>query len=214
MAEKKFDFSLIIDNQDSIPKDVRQPMPIKADRKGPKTIAVLLIIGAILVLFQSYQDYLSNSLEDISQNDVDRLLETPNSQSDNPVTNEQYQQFHDDARDSGGYKIRSIGLFIAGTLLIIGSINLFRLRKSGSIIATIGAGIGLLTGVYGSYLIRLASEENLIGPLVFTYEVFVYLCGICMFICGAFAALPLVNARAKEAFKENSKLRLVHDSEE
>ena len=138
MAEKKFDFSLIIDNQDSIPKDVRQPMPIKADRKGPKTIAVLLIIGAILVLFQSYQDYLSNSLEDISQNDVDRLLETPNSQSDNPVTNEQYQQFHDDARDSGGYKIRSIGLFIAGTLLIIGSINLFRLRKSGSIIATIG----------------------------------------------------------------------------
>ena len=214
MQDKKFDFSIIMDDTDSIPKDVEFKIPIQADKKGPKTIAVLLFIGALFILFQAYQDYLHHNLDDIPRAQVETLLETPNSQSDEQITYDQYQQFHDDARDSGGYIIRAIGLFICGIMLSIGSVNLFRLRKSGPIISTSGAGIGLLSGIYGSNLIKIASDENLSGALLLTYEIFTYLCGICMFVCTAFAALPLINARAREALNQNNKVSLARSASE
>ena len=95
--------------------------------------------------------------------------------------------------------IRSIGLLISGALVLFGSVNLFRLLSSGPKIATLGAGIGLVSGLYGSHLIRVASDDNLGGALLLTYEIFTYLCGTCMFLCGAFSALPLINARARAA---------------
>lgn len=200
MSDKKFDFSIIMDeNESSTPSDIWGDIPIKPDRKGPKTIAVLIFLGGILILFQAYTDYTTHALEDIPESEVERLLETPNSQSETPITPEQYQQFHDDARDSNGYLYRAIGLFVSGTLVTIGSINLFRLLSSGPKIATIGAGIGFVSGLYGSHLIRVASDENLSGALLLTYEIFTYLCGTCMFLCGAFSALPLINARARAA---------------
>lgn len=200
MSDKKFDFSIIMDeNESSTPSDIWGEIPIKADRKGPKTIAVLIFLGGILILFQAYTDYTTHALEDIPESEVERLLETPNSQSETPITPEQYQQFHDDARDSNGYLYRAIGLFVSGTLVTIGSINLFRLLSSGPKIATLGAGIGFVSGLYGSHLIRVASDENLSGALLLTYEIFTYLCGTCMFLCGAFSALPLINARARAA---------------
>ena len=217
MAEKKFDFSIIMeDDNDAVPDDIWGGVPIREDRKGPKTIAILIFIGGLMILFQAYSDFQSHSLEDIPANEVDRLLEAPNSQSDTPITNEEYQQFHDDARESGGYLIRSIGLFISGTLITIGSINLFRLLKSGPKIATTGAGIGFISGLYGSHLIRIASDENLSGALLLTYEIFTYLCGTCMFLCGAFSALPLINARARAALKDSTskKVELLSDESE
>lgn len=217
MTEKKFDFSIIMeDDNDAVPDDIWGGVPVREDRKGPKTIAILIFIGGLMILFQAYSDFQSHSLEDIPANEVDRLLEAPNSQSDTPITNEEYQQFHDDARESGGYLIRSIGLFISGTLITIGSINLFRLLKSGPKIATTGAGIGFVSGLYGSHLIRIASDENLSGALLLTYEIFTYLCGTCMFLCGAFSALPLINARARAALKDSSskKVELLSDESE
>ena len=200
MSDKKFDFSIIMDeNESSTPSDIWGDIPIKADRKGPKTIAVLIFLGGILILFQAWNDITAHGLEDIPESEVERLLETPNSQSETPITPEQYQQFHDDARDSNGYLYRAIGLFVSGTLVTIGSVNLFRLLSSGPKIATLGAGIGFVTGLYGSHLIRVASDENLSGALLLTYEIFTYLCGTCMFLCGAFSALPLINARARAA---------------
>ena len=210
MANKKFDFSIIMDETSSIPSDVTSKIPIKPDKRGAKTIAILLFFGALAILFLGYQDYLHHNLDDIPQNQVDTLLETPNSQSEEQITPEQYQQFHDDARDSGGYIIRAIGLFICGIMLVIGSINLFRLRKSGPQIATLGGGIGLFSGIYGSNLIRIASDENLSGALLLTYEIFTYLCGICMFVCTAFSALPLINARARAALEQNPQVSLTH----
>lgn len=205
MGEKKFDFSIIMDEEDkSVPSDVWGDIPIKPDRRGPKTIAVMIFIGGLLILFQAYSDFTANGLEDIPDSEVERLLETPNSQSETPITPEQYQQFHDDARDSGGYLIRSIGLFISGALVTFGSVNLFRLLSSGPKIATLGAGIGFISGLYGSHLIRVASDDNLDGVLLLTYEIFTYLCGTCMFLCGAFSALPLINARARAAL-DNDK---------
>ena len=205
MGEKKFDFSIIMDEEDkSVPSDVWGDIPIKPDRRGPKTIAVMIFIGGLLILFQAYSDFTANGLEDIPDSEVERLLETPNSQSETPITPEQYQQFHDDARDSGGYLIRSIGLFVSGALVTFGSVNLFRLLSSGPKIATLGAGIGFISGLYGSHLIRVASDDNLDGALLLTYEIFTYLCGTCMFLCGAFSALPLINARARAAL-DNDK---------
>ncbi len=205
MGDKKFDFSIIMDEEEtSVPSDVWGDIPIKPDRRGPKTIAVLIFLGGLLILFQAYSDFTANGLEDIPDSEVERLLETPNSQSETPITPEQYQQFHDDARDSGGYLIRSIGLFISGALVTFGSVNLFRLLSSGPKIATLGAGIGFVTGLYGSHLIRVASDDNLDGALLLTYEIFTYLCGTCMFLCGAFSALPLINARARAAL-DNDK---------
>ena len=200
MSEKKFDFSIIMDeNETSTPSDSWDDIPFKPDRKGPKTIAVMIFIGGLLILFQAYSDFTANRLEDVPDSEVERLLETPNSQSETPITPEQYQQFHDDARDSGGYLIRSIGLFISGSLVLFGSVNLFRLLSSGPKIATLGAVIGFASGLYGSHLIRVASDDNLGGALLLTYEIFTYLCGTCMFLCGAFSALPLINARARAA---------------
>ncbi len=200
MSEKKFDFSIIMDEEEtSVPSDIWGDIPIKPDRRGPKTIAVMIFIGGLLILFQAYSDFTANSLQDIPESEVERLLETPNSQSETPITPEQYQQFHDDARDSGGYLIRSIGLLISGALVLFGSVNLFRLLSSGPKIATLGAGIGFVSGLYGSHLIRVASDDNLGGALLLTYEIFTYLCGTCMFLCGAFSALPLINARARAA---------------
>jgi len=205
MGEKKFDFSIIMDEEDkSVPSDVWGDIPIKPDRRGPKTIAVMIFIGGLLILFQAWNDIAAHGLEDIPESEVERLLETPNSQSETPITPEQYQQFHDDARDSGGYLIRSIGLFISGALVTFGSVNLFRLLSSGPKIATLGAGIGFISGLYGSHLIRVASDDNLDGALLLTYEIFTYLCGTCMFLCGAFSALPLINARARAAL-DNDK---------
>ena len=199
MSEKKFDFSIIMDeNETSTPSDIWGDIPIKPDRKGPKTIAVMIFIGGLLILFQAYSDFTANGLEDVPDSEVERLLETPNSQSETPITPEQYQQFHDDARDSGGYLIRSIGLFISGSLVLFGSVNLFRLLSSGPKIATLGAGIGFVSGLYGSHLIRVASDDNLGGALLLTYEIFTYLCGTCMFLCGAFSALPLINAAPEQ----------------
>ena len=180
MSEKKFDFSIIMDEEEaSVPADVWGEIPIKPDRRGPKTIAILIFFGGLMILFQAYTDYTTHGLEDIPDSEVERLLETPNSQSDTPITPEEYQQFHDDARDSGGYQIRAVGLFISGILVTFGSINLFRLNSSGPKTATLGAGIGFISGLYGSHLIRVASDENLGGALLLTYEIFTYLCGTC-----------------------------------
>ena len=53
-------------------------------------------------------------------------------------------------------------------------------------------------------ILRVASDDNLDGALLLTYEIFTYLCGTCMFLCGAFSALPLINARARAAL-DNDK---------
>ena len=167
-----------------------------------------------MILFQAYTDYQSHNLADISDAEVDRLLETPNSQSDNPITNEQYQQFHDDARDSGAYLIRAIGLAISGSLVVFGSINLYRLYSSGPKIATTGAVIGFVSGLYGSHLVRLASDDNLSGALLLTYEIFVYLCGHMYVLVWCVFRLTINQCAAKAALRDgSSNVELVDDTD-
>ena len=74
------------EDEKTVSDDEWDSIPVKPDRRGPKTIAILLFFGGLLILFQAYTDYQSHNLADISDAEVDRLLETPNSQSDNPIT--------------------------------------------------------------------------------------------------------------------------------
>ena len=57
-------------------------------------------------------------------------------------------------------------------------------------------------------LINDAAGEYLSGPLLLTYKLLTYSCGICMLICGALTSLPLVNARARMALNSSKKVRI------
>ena len=213
MTESKTDFWMILNEEEQTQSKAGFKIPITPDTKGPKTIAVFLILGALLIGFMAYQDYNYSQLEDIPDSDVEQLLETPNSQDGVNITDEQLQNFHDDARDSGAYVIRATSLFASSVLLFVGAIYLLQLRAIGSMLATIGASIGFVGGVLGSYLVNEASVDNLAEPLLLTYELFMYLCGVCMFVCTAFAALPLVNARSRAALKNSNRVELLTESE-
>ena len=78
------------------------------------------------------------------------------------------------------------------------------LNGLGAKLSLTGAIIGLTTGITGSLFVKEAADIHLVGVLLFTYEVYSYLCGVCMVMCAGMAALPLINARARMAlFPEN-----------
>jgi hypothetical protein len=109
----------------------------------------------LLLAFQAYGDYQLHSATDLSDEEVNALLTTPNSQASDAddVTPEQYQEFHDAARESGGYLIRAVGLGIAAALMFVGSGLLFGLKPVGAWLNVSAAIIGLLSGVVGSWLL-------------------------------------------------------------
>jgi len=55
--------------------------------------------------------------------------------------------------------------------------------------------------------------NSLTGPLLLTYEISTYFCGVCMVTCLSLAALPLLNARARLALYSNPKVVLVSEQE-
>lgn len=204
-----------MDDEDAVPAPPANMFAVRPDPKGPKTVAVLILLGAILLGYLAYGDYQFHTAEDLSDSDVAALLITPNSQASDAddLTVEQYQQFHDQARDSGGYGIRAVGFAITALLMIIGSILLFQLKPLGAWMNVIGACIGLISGVVGSWLVGGAAVDSLTGPLLLTYEVSTYLCGVCMATCLSLAALPLLNARARLALYSSPKVLLVSEQE-
>jgi len=184
---------------------------VTPDTKGPKSVAVLMFFGGLVLILLAFGDFQLSQLEDLSDEEIDLILETPNSDIDTEITNEEYQEFHDSARQ--GYLIRAAGLAISGSLIVIGAPFLYSLNKKGAYLGIEGAAIGLVTGVIGSMLINDAADQFLSGPLLLTYELLTYSCGICMLICGALTSLPLVNARARMALNGNKKVRIKTDSE-
>lgn len=194
-----------------IPLLNQSDMTVTPDTKGPKSVAVLMFFGGLVLILLAFGDFQLSQLEDLSDEEIDLILETPNSDIDTEITNEEYQEFHDSARQ--GYLIRAAGLAISGSLIVIGAPFLYSLNKKGAYLGIEGAAIGLVTGVIGSMLINDAADQFLSGPLLLTYELLTYSCGICMLICGALTSLPLVNARARMALNGNKKVRIKTDSE-
>ena len=93
---------------------------VRPDTKGPRSIGILLILGALVLLGQAYGDIGLHNAADLSDEEVGMILEVPNSQGDgsSEITTEEYQTFHDAARESGGYALRGYGLVLASLLLI------------------------------------------------------------------------------------------------
>ncbi|MDE0857049.1 MAG: hypothetical protein OSA38_00575 [Candidatus Poseidoniaceae archaeon] len=215
MSDLDLGFTMRMDDADAVPAPPVDMFAVRPDPKGPKTVAVLILLGAILLAYQAYGDYQFHNAEDLSDSEVETLLITPNSQASDAddLTVEQYQEFHDQARDSGGYGLRAAGFAITALMMMIGSVLLFQLKPLGAWLNVIGAGIGLTTGVAGSWLVGGAAVNSLTGPLLLTYEISTYFCGVCMVTCLSLAALPLLNARARLALYSNPKVVLVSEQE-
>lgn len=214
--EVSLGFSMRMDDnqpESEIPLDL---FAVRPDTKGPRTIGILLILGALVLLGQAYGDIGLHSATDLSNDEVQLILDVPNSQGDgsNDISTEQYQTFHDAARESGGYALRGYGLVLASLLLITGGIMLLFLNGLGAKLAVSGASIGLITGIAGSLMVKGAADTHLEGVLLMTYEITTYLCGVCMVMCLGIAALPMINARARLALYPENKVILKNDAEE
>ena len=208
--------SIMMGKEDSIPEGPLFPsdlLAVRADKKGPQTVAILLMLGAILIAGQAYGDWQLNSTPDLSDSETEEILVALNSQDGEELSVEDYQNFHDVARDSGGYLLRASGLGLGAVLMLIGGPLLFKLNPLGAKLSIAGASIGFLGGVAGSYQLNQAAMETLHGPLSFTYEMMMYLCGVCMAICVALAVMPLFNVAARMALYGEDKIVLVQEEE-
>ena len=94
---------------------------VRPDTKGPRTVGILLLFGALVLLGQAYGDIGLHNAADLSNEEVGAILDVPNSQGDgsNEVTVDEYQTFHDAARESGGYALRGYGMVFSSLLLIM-----------------------------------------------------------------------------------------------
>ena len=171
---------------------------IRPDFKGPKNVAILLFISALLLAGFAYQDWLQHQ-GGLTDSQVDTYLATPNSQGGEPTTVDDFRNFEEEVRSNKGYLIRAIGLVITTISLLIGAPLLYRLNIKGAYLCVAGAMIGLFSGVYGSFQINQSAQMYLGDAMMLTYEIWVYLCGTIMSLCLAVTALPLLNTRARLA---------------
>ena len=211
MSEKQFDFSIRMDKENSTPELEPFDITVTPDTKGPKSVAILMFFGGLLLILLAFGDFQLSQQEDLTDEEIEIILETPNADLDTDISNDDYQKFHDSARQ--GYLIRAAGLAISGSLIVLGAPFLYSLNKKGAYLGIEGAAIGLVTGVLGSMMINDAAVEYLSGPLLLTYKLLTYSCGICMLICGAMTSLPLVNARARMALNGKHKVKIKTDYE-
>ena len=173
---------------------------VRPDRSGPRNLAVLLMLGALVVLWMGYADLQAHRIG-LSDDQVSTLIATPNAQGGEPTSHEDFRTFESNARDQGAFLTRAVALLTSGGMVLVGGALLFRLRRLGAYLCTAGAAIGLLGGVAGSIMIRGTAQDHLGDALAFTYEAWVYLCGAMMGLCLAMAALPLLNVRARMALE-------------
>lgn len=173
---------------------------VRPDRSGPRNLAVLLMLGALVVLWMGYADLQAHRIG-LSDDQVSTLIATPNAQGGEPTSLEDFRTFESNARDQGAFLTRAVALLTSGGMVLIGGALLFRLQRVGAYLCTAGAAIGLLGGVAGSIMIRGTAQDHLGDALAFTYEAWVYLCGAMMGLCLAMAALPLLNLRARMALE-------------
>ena len=204
------DFSIRMKDDDGLapPASLFAPRP---DKKGPKTIAVLLIMGSLLMGFTAYGDLTLAQADDLSQEELDTLLTNVRNSNGENITDDEYQNYHDEVRDSGAYSIRGSSVMVGALLILVGGIMLFRLKSLGPKIALGGAIIATLGGVYANLEIYSLSKELLPPSLILANKILGYLCGFCMVICGSLAILPLFNSSAKAALDQ--KVTLVTEEE-
>ena len=187
---------------------------VRPDRKGPKTVAILLLLGGIFFAILGYADLSNHGSEALSDSQIETLINVPNQQGEN-LSIEQFQEFHKGVNEANGYLIRGASLGLGSLLVIVGSVLLYLMKPLGGKLALAGSAIALVGGIFGNVIIHDTAREHLHDSmLIQTYEITGYLCGVCTFLCGALALLPLINARARLAFDEANAVELVQDESE
>ena len=196
--------SIRMTNDDGLapPASLFAPRP---DKKGPKTIAILLVMGSILMILTGWGDIQNSMAEDFPRADLDAILDNYQNQDIN-ITEEEYQEYHDEVREDGAYSVRGYSLLIGGGLVLAGGVFLFRLDMLGVKLSLAGSTIGLLGGFGGTWMMVRVSGELLPDEVTTITELMSYLCGVCMLMCIALAALPLLNASARAALNQNVSL--------
>ena len=184
---------------------------VRPDQKGPKNIAIILVLSSLIVAGCAAQDWVQHQ-GGLTDDQLTTYLSTQNSQEGEPTSIEDFRDFESEVQQSNGFLIRSVGLALTTLCLIIGGVLLYGLKRSGAYLCVTGAGIGLITGVYGSLLIQEAAINHLGEGMLLTYKIWVYLCGTTMSLCLAIAALPLLNMRARLALSQ--KVILTFDESE
>ena len=186
---------------------------IRPDHKGPKTVAILLIVFSIFLGFVAKADLDLAGTEQVSDAYMEQILETPNQQGDN-VSFEEYQSYHQEVNDNNGYLIRGVSLAIGSVAGIVGGTLLYRMKPIGGKLALSGALISFVGGIVGNMIFYDAAQLHLRGTIQDNAEYFGYACGICTFFVAALALLPLINARARLAFAEVNKVELIQEESE
>ena len=203
------DFSIRMKDDDGIapPASIFAPRP---DKKGPKTIAILLIFGSLLMIVIGFGDIQNSLAKDFPEADLEPILENYQNQEVN-ITAEDYQEYHDEVRDEGAYSVRGYSLFVGGLLVLVGGFMLFRLKLLGVKLAISGSLIGLIGGFAGTWMMVGVSGEILPKGVTEITRLMAYMCGMCMSICVALAILPIINSSARMALDQ--KLTLVNEEE-
>ncbi|DAC39824.1 MAG TPA: hypothetical protein D7H83_03745, partial [Candidatus Poseidoniales archaeon] len=170
------DVSIRMNNEDSLapPASLFAPRP---DKKGPKTISILLIMGSVLMLLVGWGDIQNSMAEDFPDADLDAILGNYQNQDIN-ITEEEYQEYHDDVRDDGAYSVRGYSLMVGGALVLSGGFLLFRLNMLGVKLSLAGSIIGLLGGFGGTWMMVQVSEKMLPEEVTKITELMSYLCGV------------------------------------
>jgi hypothetical protein len=194
-------------------EDTPDMFAIRPDRKGVKTVAVLLIFFSIFLAFVAKADLDLAGTDEVSDAYMEKILETPNQQGDN-VSFEEYQSYHKEINDNNGYLIRGVSLAIGSAAGIIGGALIYRMKPLGSKLALSGAVISFVGGIIGNMIFYDAAELHLRGTIQDNAEYFGYACGVCTFFVATLALLPLINARAKLAFIEANSVQLVQEESE
>jgi len=184
---------------------------IRPDHKGPKTVAIILIVCSLFFALVAKADIDLANQEEVSDEFMAEILETPNQQGDN-ISFDAYQSYHKE--ENNGYLIRGASLAIGSAAGLIGGILLFRMKPLGGKIALSGALLSFFGGIVGNMVFHDAAQNHLNGTIQANAEYSGYACGICTFFFAALALLPLINARARLAFQEANKVVLVQDESE
>lgn len=203
------DFSIRMSGDDGLapPASLFSPKP---DKKGPKTIAILLILGSILMILIGWGDVQNSMADDFPEADLNPILENYENQNLN-ITADDYQEYHDEVRDSGAYSVRGYSLLIGGLLVLSGGFMLFRLNILGVKLSILGSVVGLIGGFSGTWMMVGVSEDILPEGVTEITRLMSYMCGLCMSICVAMALLPLLNSSARMALQQ--KITLVTEEE-
>ena len=72
-------------------------LEVRPDEKGPKNLAILLLLSSLIVAGMGWQDWQLHN-DGLSDDQIETFLATPNSQPGEPTTVEQYRDFEADVR--------------------------------------------------------------------------------------------------------------------